>query len=42
MKEMEGIMELNVDHIKVLLHRARKQFFAILQHKLRHEVKSLI
>jgi len=42
LKEMEEIMELNSDHIKVLLHRSRKLFFSILKQELQHEVKTLI
>jgi RNA polymerase sigma factor (sigma-70 family) len=42
LKEMEEITELNADHLKVLLHRARKQFFGFLQSELKHEIASII
>ncbi len=42
LKQMEEILELNADHIKVLLFRARKQFLAILQLELKHEIKSIL
>jgi RNA polymerase sigma factor (sigma-70 family) len=42
LNEMEEVINLNADHIKVLLHRARKQFFSILQHELKHELSSLL
>ena len=42
LKEMEEVMELKADHLKVLLHRARKQFFAILQKELKHEISSIL
>ncbi len=42
LKQMEEILELNADHIKVILFRARKQFLAILQLELKHELKSIL
>jgi RNA polymerase sigma-70 factor (ECF subfamily) len=42
LKEMEEITSINPDHLKVLLHRARKQFFGIIQKELKHEVSSII
>lgn len=42
LKEIEETINLNTDHIKVLLHRARKQLFTILQKELKHEVTSLL
>jgi RNA polymerase sigma-70 factor, ECF subfamily len=42
LKQMEEILELNADHIKVLLFRARKQFLGILQLELKHELKSIL
>lgn len=40
--EIEEILELKADHIKVLLFRARKQFYTLLQNELKHELKSLV
>jgi len=42
LKEMEELMELKADHIKVLVHRARRRFYAILEDELKHELASLI
>ncbi|MBI9066165.1 MAG: sigma-70 family RNA polymerase sigma factor [Salinivirgaceae bacterium] len=42
LKEIEEIMELSADHVKVILHRARKQFYGILQKELKHELTSII
>lgn len=42
LKEMEDILDLNPDHIKVLLYRARKNLFSILQTELKHELKTLV
>ncbi|MCK9207244.1 MAG: sigma-70 family RNA polymerase sigma factor [Salinivirgaceae bacterium] len=42
LKEMEEVMELKADHLKVLLHRARKSIFTILQTELKHELISLL
>lgn len=40
--EMEEIMDLKADHIKVILFRARKQFYKLLQDELKHELTSII
>lgn len=42
LKEMEEVLELNADHIKVLLHRSRKRFYQLLQKELKHETLSLL
>lgn len=42
LKEVAEVIQLNADHVKVLLHRARKQFYTILANELKHEVKSII
>lgn len=42
LKEMEDIMKLRSDHLKVILHRARKRFYNILKDELKHELKSII
>jgi len=41
-KEIEEIIQIKPEHIKVLLFRARKLFYSILQHELKHELKSLV
>lgn len=42
LKEVADIMEVKSEHVKVLLYRARKQFYNVLSLELRHEIKSLI
>jgi len=42
MKEMEDILDIKTEHIKVLLHRARKRFYTILEAELKHELISII
>ena len=42
LKEVAEIMQLKADHVKVLLYRARNQFYKTLANELKHEVKSLI
>lgn len=42
LKEMADVLNLKSDHVKVLLHRSRKQFFSILKLELQHELKTLI
>lgn len=42
LKEMEDIVEIKSDHLKVILHRARKRFYNILKEELQHELKSII
>ena len=41
-KEMEEIMDIKYDHIKVLLYRARKRFYVLLKEELKHELKTII
>lgn len=42
LKEVAEVMQIKVDHVKVLLYRARKQFQILLAEELKHEVKSII
>jgi RNA polymerase sigma-70 factor (ECF subfamily) len=42
LKQMEEILELGADHIKVVLFRARKLILSILQVELKHELKSIL
>jgi RNA polymerase sigma factor (sigma-70 family) len=42
LKQMEEVLDLKADHIKVLLFRARKQFYSVLQNELKHELKSIV
>ncbi len=39
LKEMEEILDIKYDHIKVLLFRARKRFYGLLKDELKHELK---
>ena len=42
LKQMEEMLDLKADHIKVLLFRARKMFFTLLQMELKHELKAIL
>jgi RNA polymerase sigma-70 factor (ECF subfamily) len=42
LNEMETVLDLKSDHIKVILHRARKTFYGILEAELKHELTSII
>lgn len=42
LKEMEEVMALKADHIKVLLYRARKRFYTLLEQELKHELTAII
>ncbi len=42
LKEIESIMGLNTDNVKVILFRARKRFYSILQQELKHELKYIV
>jgi RNA polymerase sigma factor (sigma-70 family) len=42
LKQMEEVLDLKADHIKVLLFRARKQFYNNLKNELKHEIKSIV
>lgn len=42
LNEIETVMDLKSDHIKVILHRARKTFYGILEAELKHELISII
>ncbi len=42
LKEIAEVLKLKPDHIKVILHRARKNFYALLNEQLKHELSSIL
>lgn len=42
LKEIEEIMELNQDHLKVILYRSRRRFYKLLELELKHELTTII
>ncbi len=42
LKEMEEVIDLKSEHLKVLLYRARKRIFTLLQTELKHELITLL
>jgi RNA polymerase sigma-70 factor (ECF subfamily) len=42
LKEMKDVTLMKTNHLKVLLHRARKHFYELLAHSFKYEISQLI
>jgi len=42
LKEIGEVFNLSVEHTKVILYRARKQFYKVLEKELKHELSSIL